>query len=166
MSLASTHRPAKAARPVTRTRRTDSVDAHRDESSPEAGRPTRDEWIGVDFGSFVRSNSSRAWIPLAIIGLVAALGLAALRMDLIRTRYALADVMARENALLVEHRALIATQRSLRDPTALAARAQKLGFQPARSVYTIIDPMPTSPAAGGLPAVAAAPPPLARETAQ
>ena len=117
-----------------------------------------ERWIGVDFARWTLPRVSPAWVPIAILALVSALTLASLRIDLIRTRYALADALAAEENLISEQRALIATRRGLRDPTALAARAREAGFRPAGAVITLVDPAPGPLAPVALPDVAAAPP--------
>lgn len=63
-----------------------------------------------------------------VIALVAALGVAALRIDLIRVRYGLADAVNRERALLEERREMRARVRALRDPARLAVLARERGF--------------------------------------
>jgi hypothetical protein len=66
---------------------------------------------------------------VALIGtLLAALCLAALRIDLIRQRYELAAAMREEKQLVEEGRLLTARMRSLRDPARLANLAKELGF--------------------------------------
>ena len=43
-------------------------------------------WIGVDFANFATNQPSRALLPLLVLALIVALGVASLRIDLIRTR--------------------------------------------------------------------------------
>ncbi len=67
---------------------------------------------------------NRRWLPLAIAGfLLAGLSVAALRVDLIRVRYGLADAVTEEKTLLEEHRQALARMRTLRDPLRLARLA-------------------------------------------
>ena len=69
----------------------------------------------------------RRFAPLAMLGmLLAALSLAALRIDLIRVRYGLAATLKEEKALLEERRTLLARLGTLRDPTRLAQLAARL----------------------------------------
>ena len=69
----------------------------------------------------------RRFAPLALLGtMLAALGLAALRIDLIRVRYGLAEAVREEKGLLEEHRAVRARLGTLRDPTRLARLAAEL----------------------------------------
>jgi hypothetical protein len=60
--------------------------------------------------------------------LIAALLLAALRVDLIRIRYGVGEAVREQKALLEQRRKLTAQRRSLRDPQRLAPLAQRLGF--------------------------------------
>ncbi len=91
------------------------------------------------------------WAPLAIaLGLLAALSVAALRVDLIRSRYGLAEALEREKALLEQRRVALANVRTRRDPGRLARLAEKRGFvRPARIVDLPV--APPTPAAGERP---------------
>ena len=129
--------------------------------------PKRRGWIGVDFAHLGTSRPSRALLPLLILASLVALGVAALRIDLIRTRYALAAAMEEEKGLIADQHALIVAKRRLRDPVDLAVLARERGFRPAEATRSLTDPMPTtdvvSPnirpiARPALPAVAADPP--------
>ena len=101
---------------------------------------------------------SRTWLPLLVLALSVALGISALRIDLIRTRYALMDTMKQEQALIEKQHALIVDKLTLRDPSVLAALAERRGYRPAEVIRTLIDPMPmeVNPAQG-LPHVASGP---------
>ncbi len=112
-------------------------------------------WIGLDFAERGDPRRTGTLVPLLILALVAALGVAALRIDLIRTRYALAAANEAEQALMEEQRALIARRRQLRDPTALAVEARERGFLPPGRVFSLPDPGEGTPPP---PAVAAGPP--------
>jgi hypothetical protein len=103
-------------------------------------------WIGVDLSAGHGRRRMRALLPLLFMAAVAALAIAALRIDLIRVRYAVAAVMEQEEALLEEQRSLIVRRRQLRDPVELAVRARELGFRPAAEVLAL--PEPTSGAIG------------------
>jgi len=71
----------------------------------------------------------RRWLPLTVAGfLLAGLAVAALRVDLIRVRYGLADAVREEKALLEEKRQALARMRSLRDPIRLARLATDRGL--------------------------------------
>lgn len=65
---------------------------------------------------------------LLIACVIAALGLSALRVQILRLRYQLARAVAEEQALLEERRELTVRVRELRDPLRLTARARELGF--------------------------------------
>jgi hypothetical protein len=86
------------------------------------------ELIGLDVADRMPRLRPRFAVPLLIIVLVGALMVAALRIDLIRMRYALAGAMAAEQRIVNEQRALTLRVRQLRDPVRLTARARKLGF--------------------------------------
>lgn len=113
-------------------------------------------FIGRDLGPEYDPRRASALVPLLILVLVTALGIAALRIDLIRTRYAVAQATQTENTLIEEQRALIARKRQLRDPVSLAIKARERGFRPPTRVYSLADPVVGEGA--GVPAVAAAPP--------
>ncbi len=160
-------------RPATRRGATPSSAGPRSGRTPER----QDLWIGVDFARWTAPTSSPIGLALVAIALVVALGIAALRIDLIRTRYALAEAMDRESALLLEQRELIARQRQLRDPTVLARLAEERGFRPVLAARVLVDPNPATSSAlsnrapvdsmvapSALPNVAAAPPVEGRST--
>lgn len=71
------------------------------------------------------------------IALLAALAVAALRIDLIRVRYGLADAVRQERALLEERRAMLAEVRALRDPQRLTQLAQQQGFVRPTRIRTL-----------------------------
>lgn len=82
------------------------------------------------------------WAPLAIaLFLLAALSVAALRVDLIRSSYGLAQALEREKTLLEERRIALADVSALRDPDRLARLAEQRGFaRPARIVDLPVSP--------------------------
>ena len=131
-------------------------------------RPRR-EWIGVDLSAFATGQPSRALLPLLVLALVAALGVASLRIDLIRTRYALAAAMDDEKRLIEEQHALIVQKLQGRDPVELAVLAKQRGFRPTAPSLSLADPLPTTPSKAfgpetiSPPAVAAAPPHFGRD---
>jgi hypothetical protein len=124
-------------------------------SLPKLSSEHSRRWIGLDFSGEHDPRRARALVPLLLVALVVALGVAALRIDLIRTRYAVAASMEAENTLLEERRALIARKRKLRDPTVLAAEARTRGFKSPAHVFEIPDPNLVTTAR---PSVAAGPP--------
>ena len=143
--------------PASRMAAGKNDDDDRIDHNAEDDSPKRDGWIGVDFAHLVTPPSSRSWIPLIAHALLAALGVSALRIDLIRTRYALAETMATEKSMIQDQRDLIIRQRRLRDPAVLTALARERGFRPILAAQTLPDPMPDSESTRGLPSVAAAP---------
>jgi hypothetical protein len=104
--------------------------------------------IGVDVAAGDRPGIGRGLLPLLIAGLIVALGVASLRIDLLRIRYALAETVAEEQRLLDEQRNLTVRMRTLRDPVHLSKRAHELGFvRPER----LIDLQGTPPGSPGAP---------------
>jgi hypothetical protein len=101
-----------------------------------AGRVRR----GVDYSVEHGSQRAHRLLPLLALALIAALGISALRIDLIRTRYAMASVMAEEQVLIEEQRNLIVRRRQLRDPVELAVQARARGFQPLSVVLSLPEP--------------------------
>lgn len=69
--------------------------------------------------------------------LLGALGLVAFRTEILRARYELADLVAREAALREERAALRVEVRRLRDPERLSRLAQERGFGPPERVVEI-----------------------------
>jgi hypothetical protein len=119
-------------------------------------------WIGIDFSGEDGPRRVRKLLPLLVLALIAALGVSALRIDMIRTRYAMADVLAKEKALIAEQRRLIVRRRQLRDPVELAVRARELGFRPPAQILSLPEPFIAGSEFAGavpsLPSVAARPP--------
>lgn len=143
-------KPSRQLRPSKKSRK---------QRSSDSNLGPRESFIGVDFSKLAIAPRSRTWLPLLVVALAVALGIAALRIDLIRTRYALMDTMQKEQALIEAQRALIVEKLTLRDPSALSALAEKRGYRPAEIIRTLIDPMPMDAnPARGLPNVASGPP--------
>jgi hypothetical protein len=84
--------------------------------------------IGVDVTAPRSRRPGVAVLSTLAAVLVVALGVSALRIELLRIRYALGEAMAQEQQLLEEQRSLTAEMRRLRDPVQLAERARRLGF--------------------------------------
>jgi hypothetical protein len=116
---------------------------------------SRRTWVGIDFSGRNDPRRARALVPLLVLTLIAALGVTALRIDLIRIRYAMATAAEAENALIEEQRNLIVRKRKLRDPVELAVEARDRGFRPP--VRTFVLPDPGAARVPSLPAVAAGP---------
>jgi hypothetical protein len=103
----------------------------REQRASRGAERKRCDLIGRDLAP-IRSGASdrRRLLPVALVGaLMAALCLAALRIDLIRQGYALAAAMREERELLEERDQLTARVRSLRDPARLARLARSLDFE-------------------------------------
>ncbi len=103
--------------------------------------------IGVDVADRRSRGHNRNLVPLLVTALAVGLALAALRIDLLRIRYALAESIAQERSLLDQKRSLTARMRTLRDPVVLARRAEGLGF--ARPEQLIDLPLSTASLVAG-----------------
>jgi hypothetical protein len=86
--------------------------------------------VGRDFAAPRGTRTrTRHLFPLALAtALVAALAIAALRVDLIRVRYGLADALEAEKVLLQERREALAALSARRDPARLAPLAARRGL--------------------------------------
>ena len=109
----------------------------------DPNRP-RQAWIGIDVSSEPVPQTPRGVYPLcaaaAVFVVLAALAVAAVRIDLLRTRYAVSAAMDQENELIDEQRQLIVRRRQLRDPIELAVQARARGFRPPAHVVALPDP--------------------------
>lgn len=106
---------------------------------------TTSRFVGRDFArSGELASPIRRVLPMLLLGgLLAALALAALRVDLIRMRYALALELSEEKRLDEELRGLMARVGSLRDPARLGRIARERGFvRPERVIELAADPRP------------------------
>jgi len=80
-------------------------------------------------------RTSRPLVALLCGALCAGMGLAALRIDILRLRYALAESIKSEQELLESRRVWTARKETLRDPSRLAKLAGERGFaRPQRVV--------------------------------
>jgi len=105
------------------------------------GRPVaRQAWIGIDVSNASVRPAPRGLYPLLALAVLVALGVAAVRIDLLRTRYAVSAAMDQENELLEAQRQLIVRRRQLRDPVELAVQARERGFRPPAHVVALPDP--------------------------
>ena len=103
-------------------------------------QPVSGDLVGRDFAR-VRASSARlstrriAW--LVAIAFASALALAALRIDILRVRYALGAAIREEKALVQEQRQQTAALEALRHPSRLVEFAAKRGFAPPRRVIDL-----------------------------
>jgi len=98
--------------------------------------------VGVDFARVrVAARRRRAWLPVALVGaLLAALGLAQLRLEILRMRYAVGDATVEVEALREERSRWAAELERLRGPERLAKLARERGFAPAARVIEVPAP--------------------------
>ncbi|MCH8130925.1 MAG: hypothetical protein IIA30_00090 [Myxococcales bacterium] len=95
-------------------------------------------WVGRDMTADSRSRRSRQLLPALVIGcLIAGLGIAWLRVDLIRVRYGLADALHQEKVLLEQQRRDRARLRALRDPTRLARLVERYGLARPKKIIDL-----------------------------
>jgi glutamine synthetase adenylyltransferase len=102
-------------------------------------RPTPGDLVGRDFAR-VRAPgrlSARRIAWLVGIAFACALALAALRIDILRVRYALGEAIREEKALVQQQRQQIAVLEGLRNPSRLVEVAQRLGFAPPERVIDL-----------------------------
>ena len=102
---------------VTQSRRSDRQESDPSSRKPDGGKPP--PWIGNDLAHWVQPPRSRTFLPLLILALLVALAIAALRIDLIRTRYALAEAMKTEERLMEETACADRPQANLARPLGL-----------------------------------------------
>jgi len=102
--------------------------------------------IGVDLAEGRRPRHQGRWILYGLALVMAGGLLVALRMDIVRERYALMVALDREQALVEEQRDLTVELRRLRDPARLGARARELGFVRPSEVIDL-GPAPAGPPA-------------------
>jgi hypothetical protein len=114
--------------------------------APRGVRRIAAAWAPPEVAQRPRRSGRRLprWLPLAAaLALLAALCVAALRVDQIRVGYGLAQALEEEKALLDQRREALARLRALRDPARLASLAARHGLvRPAR----IVDLPPAAPA--------------------
>ena len=83
-------------------------------------------------------RSRRRLLAILMTGaLLAGFSLAALRIDILRLRYALADALARQQVLFEEHRVATARLEVLRDPARLTALADERGLSRPQRVIEL-----------------------------
>lgn len=93
-----------------------------------AGEAARDE-LRRDWSAPRRRPRRRlAWTPIFAVAVISLLGLAALRVSILRTRYALGATLQRETELRTRERSAAVASRAQRDPHKLREVATRLGF--------------------------------------
>jgi hypothetical protein len=108
------------------------------------GAPRRAELVGRDLAESPRRARSRARLrlPIALGAIVAALLLVTLRVEILRLRYALAEVAGQEEELLERSRQATVRVRELRDPARLRKLATERGFGRPERVIALASPAP------------------------
>lgn len=102
-----------------------------------SGRGRGGALVGTDFAARYRDSQrlQRLATPLVVLGLLAALGLTALRNDIVRMEYGLAEAGKQEQELLDRQRRLTVDHRQLLAPARLYEIARERGFvRPARVI--------------------------------
>jgi len=132
-------------------RRRDAARARRTRRPAEPQRRRRGAgragagWIGRDLARLRPGGAGLRGRPLAaavVAALVCALALVALRIDILRARYALAEAIREEKTLQEEERQHLARVETLRDPARLAALARERGFERPARVLALRDARP------------------------
>ena len=97
-------------------------------SSP--GRPNVREWVGRDVSEDFRPRRFRVRfsLPLVLAGLAVGLALGVLRIDVLRTQYALSEATVKERELQEEQRRITVQMRQFRAPRQLVQMAREEGF--------------------------------------
>jgi len=100
--------------------------------------------VGADVARRVPHAARRKqWILAGVAaGVACALGLVALRVEILRTRYELARLADEEAELLEARSALLVEVRELRHPERLARLAARRGFKPPDRVIHLAEPTP------------------------
>ena len=75
-----------------------------------------------------RPRPNLAWAPIFAVAVISLLGLAALRVSILRTRYALGATLQHETELRDRERSAAVASREQRDPHKLRELAARLGF--------------------------------------
>ncbi|MDJ0849364.1 MAG: hypothetical protein QNK04_13405 [Myxococcota bacterium] len=132
----ATRRRPRAAR-AGRARRTGSANRTQAAVGTDVARRHRDR-RGADGHA-----PGRRWLLLALAaGVVAALGVAAMRNDLRRVQYGLGQALDETRALERERNAALARVRTQRDPARLARVAKERGFVRPERIIDLPAPPP------------------------
>ena len=116
-----------------RSARTGSARTKR--SSPGARLPGRLAHLAPSHWNF--AFGYRQIVPALAAAVVVALGMAVLRIDLIRSRYEIGVNISEEQRLSDEIALRTARMRELRDPLVLSLRAEELGFVPPQELVDL-----------------------------
>jgi hypothetical protein len=119
----------------------------------EAAPRERRELVGKDLAERPRRARRRSGLrlPFALGAIAAALLLVTLRVEILRLRYALAEVASQEEELLERSRQTTVRVRELRDPARLAKLAAERGFGRPERVLSLEVPAPPAPAVAAAP---------------
>jgi hypothetical protein len=80
-----------------------------------------------------------AWVPLAAVAVLSLLSLTALRISILRTRYALGAALQHETELRARERSAAVAAREERDPHKLRELAAQRGFARPERVIDLAD---------------------------
>ena len=131
---------------MTARRKSTAPRGQRKASAPgRSNVPNVREWVGRDVSEDFRPRRFpvRFSVPLVLVGLAAGLALVVLRIDVIRTRYALSEATAKERQLREEQRRITVQMRKFRAPGQLVEMAKEEGFvQPERILE--LEPLDTT----------------------
>ena len=88
------------------------------------------EWVGRDISDDFRIRRFRVRfsLPLVLAGLAVGLALGVLRIDVLRTQYALSEATSKERELQEEQRRITVQIRKFRAPGPLVQMAREEGF--------------------------------------
>ena len=105
--------------------------------------------VGADVARTSRGAGRRTpWLlALVVAGVACALALAALRVEILRTRYELGRLADEEAELHEARSALLVEVRELRHPERLACLAARRGFGPPERVIQLAEPPTPAPGA-------------------
>jgi hypothetical protein len=116
-------------------------DQRRELFASAAAREAGSEALRRDWSAPRRRPRRRmAWAPIVAVGVISLLALAALRVSILRTRYALAATLQRETELRARERSAAVAAREQRDPHKLRELAGQLGFARPERVIDLSSP--------------------------
>lgn len=120
-----------------------------EEGARDAAPRERSKLVGKDLAERPRRARRRSGLrlPFALGAIAAALLLVTLRVEILRLRYALADVASQEEELLERSRQATVRVRELRDPARLGRLAAERGFVRPERLLSVALPAPAVAAA-------------------